>query len=88
MAKLTLSGTPSFVKSDRWQRFSSSVNDHLPIRNLHWKSAARPSIRTIQQLNAATIPFDSQQLDAQTTWLIFENPLLNIYAVLCDVSSL
>lgn len=88
MAKVTLSGTPSFVESNQWPQFVSAIEEHLPLQNLHWKSATRPSIRTIHQLSIALCSFDSSVLDVRPESLILDHPVLNIYALACEVSSI
>lgn len=88
MAQVTLSGTPSFVQSSQWNHFLSAVELHVPLQNLHWKSATRPSIRTIQQLEITLSSLDSSTLDARPQSLILDSPLLHVYVLTCDVSCL
>lgn len=87
MAKVTLSGTPSFVEGDQWAHFTSALAECLPLRSLHWKSSSRPSIRTVQELDASLI-YKTSHDDCGARATILDTPLLNIYVTTCDVELL
>jgi hypothetical protein len=75
---------------DLWDQLRSAIAAQLPLRNLHWKSASRSSIRTVQELPINLVPFDSvlgeHASQIPGSWL--ERPLLNFYVLTCDVGSM
>jgi len=87
---VTYAASPNLQsQTDLWDQLRSAIVAQLPLRNLHWKSASRPSIRTVQELNINLVPFDSVPGEHTSqipgSWL--ERPLLNFYVLTCDVSS-
>ncbi|KAF8315573.1 hypothetical protein DL93DRAFT_2166546 [Clavulina sp. PMI_390] len=80
MATVTVSGTPSLTA--QWSQLLSSLQYHLPLQSLHWKTASRPSIRTIPQLDISLIPFDGFAYSPHP--LILDNTLAHVYFIHCD----
>ena len=85
---VTYAASPNLQsQTDLWDQLRSAIAVQLPLRNLHWKSASRSSIRTVQELHINLVPFDSvpgehaSQIPA--SWL--ERPLLNFYVLTCEV---
>jgi|ERR1700722_12040570 len=85
---ITYSAPSSFQASESWIRIRAALASQLPLRNIHWKSASRPSIRTIQNLNVTLIPLEALR-DEHTSQIpvsLLERPLLNIHIVICEVN--
>ena len=85
---MTYAASPNLQsQSDLWDQLRSAIVAQLPLRNLHWKSASRSAIRTVQELPINLVPFDSVPGEHVSqipgNWL--ERPLLNFYVVTCDV---
>ncbi|THH18490.1 hypothetical protein EW146_g2511 [Bondarzewia mesenterica] len=85
-ALVTYAAPLSFLSSDHWQQIQIGLASHLPLRNLHWKPATRPSIRTIQELELKLVALDSvrDELTSQVPSTLLEKPLLNLYVVICE----
>ena len=85
---VSYASTQSLQSSENWKHFQSSLFSQLPLRSLHWKSAAKPSIRTIQELGISLVPLEGfrDELTSQIPTIILEKPFLNILIVVCDVS--
>lgn len=85
---VTYSGPLTFLQSDHWKQFHAALQSQLPLRNLHWKSSLRPSIRTIQELDLSLVALDSTRDEhtSQVPTTLLERPLLNVYIVICEVS--
>ncbi|KAF8559837.1 hypothetical protein OG21DRAFT_1453301 [Imleria badia] len=84
----TFAAPPSFQSSDSCKQVIAALRSQLPLRSIHWKSASRPSIRTIQELEVTLVPLDSlrDELTSQVPLTLLEKPLLNLYVVACEVS--
>jgi trafficking protein particle complex subunit 10 len=84
---VTYAAPKSFQLSDNWKQVQSALRSQLPLRNIHWKSASRPSIRTIQELDIDLVPLDTIRGEntSQIPVTLLEKPLLNIYIVTCEV---
>jgi len=84
---VTYTAPHSFQLSDSWKQVQSALRSQLPLRNIHWKSASRPSIRTIQELDIDLVPLDTTRGEntSQIPVTLLEKPLLNIYIVTCEV---
>lgn len=83
---ITYSAPLTLLQSDSFQQIHTALNTQLPLRNLHWKSASRASVRTIQELDVDLAPLDSVR-DGHTSQVpssFLARPLLNIYFVICD----
>ncbi|THU92186.1 hypothetical protein K435DRAFT_829706 [Dendrothele bispora CBS 962.96] len=87
---VSYAGLPSFLLSSNWDQFKQTLLAQLPLRNIHWKSASRTSIRTIQELDVSLVPLDSirDELTSQVPTSILEKPLLNLYIVTCENADL
>ena len=88
---VTYAASPNLQsQTDLWDQLRAAIAAQLPLRNLHWKSASRPAIRTVQELHINLVPFDSVSgepaLQIPGSWL--EKPLLNFYVLTCDVRSM
>jgi hypothetical protein len=86
---VTFSAPSSFLSSDNWRQFYAALLSQLPLRNIHWKSASRPSLRTIQELDVTLVPVDTLRDEhaSQVPATLLEKPLLNIYIVTCEVNA-
>jgi len=77
-------------QNDLWDQLQSAIAAQLPLRNLHWKSASRSAIRTVQELPINLVSFDSVPGEHTSqipgSWL--ERPLLNFYVLTCEVRSI
>lgn len=87
-ATITYSAPPSFLASEHWKQVLAALQAQLPLRNLHWKSVSRPTIRTIQELDVNLVAADAvrDEHTSQIPQTILERPLLNAYIVVCEVS--
>lgn len=77
----------------------NSLNTQLPLRNLHWKTTTRPTIRTIQECDLRFINLiDAQSRGDVVNWIAPEEvefgnlfsqcPLIHICLIECEVSSI
>ncbi|KAF7322882.1 hypothetical protein HMN09_00067600 [Mycena chlorophos] len=87
---VSYSGVQSYLASPHWDTVHTALLAQLPLRNIHWKSANRTSLRTIQELNIALVPLESlrDEHTSQVPATLLEKPFLNIYIVTCDDSDL
>lgn len=87
-ATITYTATASFLSTDHWKQVHAALLCQLPLRNLHWKSSTRPTIRTIQELNVNFVPAEAvrDEHTSQIPQSLLERPLLNAYVVICEVS--
>ncbi|KAJ7063184.1 trafficking protein particle complex subunit 10 [Mycena amicta] len=87
---VSYAGVQTYLASAHWDQVHTALLAQLPLRNIHWKSASRPSIRTIQELNIALVPLESlrDEHTSQIPATLLEKPFLNIYIVTCDDSDL
>lgn len=85
---ITYTAPSSFLSTDHWKQVHAALQSQLPLRNLHWKSASRPTLRTIQQLGVNLVAVDAlrDEHTSQVPQTILEKPLLNAYIVVCEVS--
>ena len=85
---VTYTAPATFLATDHWKQAHAALLSQLPLRNLHWKSASRPNIRTIQELDVNLVAADAKQTDptSQIPQTVLEKPLLSAYIVVCDVS--
>ncbi|KAG5639493.1 hypothetical protein H0H81_000633 [Sphagnurus paluster] len=82
---VSYSAAPSILLSSKWEQVQTALISLLPLRNIHWKSPARTSIRTIQELEVDLVPLDTPRDEhTQIPVSILEKPLLNIYIVVCQ----
>ncbi|KAJ4488048.1 trafficking protein particle complex subunit 10 [Lentinula aciculospora] len=87
---VSYSSTKSFLSSSSWTQILQTLNSHLPLRNIHWKSASRPSIRTIHELDVTLVNLDTirDEHTSQIPTTLLERPLLNIYVITCENNDL
>ncbi|KAJ9107506.1 hypothetical protein QFC21_000962 [Naganishia friedmannii] len=75
----------------------NSLNTQLPLRNLHWKTLSRPTIRTVQECDVRFIGLiDAQSKGYASDWiapseieygsLLSQSPLIHIAFVECEDS--
>jgi hypothetical protein len=77
---------PSFVATPNWTKVYASILGQLPLRNLHWKTNVKGSVKTIQELEAALVSFESlREEHTQVPVTLLEKPLLHVYIVYCEV---
>ncbi|PFH52452.1 hypothetical protein AMATHDRAFT_74243 [Amanita thiersii Skay4041] len=83
---VTYAAPPAFLASASWKQIQYSLLDQLPLRNIHWKSVAHSSLKTIQELSFTLVQLESvrDELASQIPATLLEKPLLNIYVVTCD----
>ncbi|KAJ6630673.1 trafficking protein particle complex subunit 10 [Mycena sp. CBHHK59/15] len=83
---VSYSAAQAFLTSGSWDQIHTAILEQLPLRNIHWKSASRPSIRTIQELDIALVPLESlrDEHTSQIPATLLEKPFLNIYIVTCE----
>lgn len=69
-----------------WGLIQEDFTAHLPLRNLHWKSATRP-LRSIQSLDVEMRQYDpaADEQPHQMPISLLERPYLNIMLVKCEV---
>lgn len=86
--KVTFSGPILFLASGQWTHTFTSLKERLPLRNLHWRSVSRPSVRSVQELDVELVSLESvrDEPSSQIPTTLLERPLLNIYFVTCEVS--
>ena len=75
-----------FLSSDQWTHIHRAIAAHLPLRNLHWKTPSRPSIRTIQELDVSLVAFETlrDEHTSQVPTSLLDRPLVNVYVVTCE----
>lgn len=85
---ITYNAPPTFLASEHWKQVYAALLSQLPLRNLHWKSASRPAIQTIQELEVNFVSAEAKRDEhtSQIPQTVLEKPLLNLYFVVCDVS--
>ena len=92
---VTYSTTPTLLRHLPF--ILNSLNTQLPLRNLHWKTLSRPTIRTIQECDLRFIGLiDAQSKGDVSNWvapseveygsLLSQSPLIHIAFVECEVS--
>ncbi|KAG1827035.1 trafficking protein particle complex subunit 10 [Suillus subaureus] len=83
---VTYSAPVSFLASESWRQVLGALQSQLPLRSIHWKSASRPNLKTIQELELTLVPLDSlrDEHTSQVPVTLLEKPLLNLYVVTCE----
>ncbi|KAG6376390.1 trafficking protein particle complex subunit 10 [Boletus reticuloceps] len=81
---LTFAAAPQ--SSESCKQVIAALRSQLPLRSIHWRSASRPSIRTIQELEVTLVALDSlrDELTSQVPLTLLEKPLLNLLVVTCE----
>ncbi|KAG2116743.1 uncharacterized protein F5147DRAFT_743305 [Suillus discolor] len=87
---VTYSAPVSFLASENWKQVLAALQSQLPLRSIHWKSASRPNLKTIQELELTLVPLDSlrDEHTSQVPLTLLEKPLLNLYVVTCEDNDL
>ncbi|KAF7338390.1 hypothetical protein MVEN_02064700 [Mycena venus] len=87
---VSYSGAQAFLSSGSWDQIHTALLAQLPLRNIHWKSPSRPSIRTIQELDISLVPLESlrDEHTSQIPATLLEKPFLNMYIVTCEDTDL
>ncbi|KAG1756516.1 trafficking protein particle complex subunit 10 [Suillus paluster] len=87
---VTYSAPVSFLASESWRQVLAALQSQLPLRSIHWKSASRPNLKTIQELDLTLVPLDSlrDEHTSQVPVTLLEKPLLNLYVVTCEDNDL
>ncbi|CAG8441735.1 2761_t:CDS:10 [Diversispora eburnea] len=77
--------TVTYFDDEIWLSVADAFKSHLPIRNLHWKSA-KGTLRNINALDIEMKRFspDSTEKQHMMPETLLENPYLNLYFVNCD----
>ncbi|EKM55480.1 uncharacterized protein PHACADRAFT_143869 [Phanerochaete carnosa HHB-10118-sp] len=85
-ATITYTAPPSFLSTGLWKQVHIALQAQVPLRNLHWKSTSRPTIRTIQELYVNLVAVDAlrDEHTSQVPQTILEKPLLNAYIIMCE----
>ncbi|KIJ16879.1 hypothetical protein PAXINDRAFT_162498 [Paxillus involutus ATCC 200175] len=83
---VTFAAPPSSQSPDSCKQVIAALRSQLPLRSIHWKSASRPSIRTIQELEVTLVALDSlrDEHTSQVPVTLIDKPLLNLYVVACE----
>ncbi|KAI0797709.1 trafficking protein particle complex subunit 10 [Abortiporus biennis] len=83
---ITYNAPPSFISSEHWRQVYAAFLSQLPLRNLHWKPASRPTLRTIQELDINLVYAETlrDEHTSQIPQTVLEKPLLSAYFVVCD----
>lgn len=69
------------------QHAISGIGSQLPLRNLHWKSSSRTSLRTIQELEVDLLELgEVPSTKDHVAGSLLESPLVNLCLIVCDVS--
>ncbi|TYJ56733.1 hypothetical protein B9479_002503 [Cryptococcus floricola] len=60
------------------------IRAHLPLRNLHWKSSSRTSLRTIQEVDINLIDLGEASSIRDNNGSVLDAPLVNLCLVVCE----
>lgn len=79
-----------FLASDQWIQIRTALDAHLPLRNLHWRSPTRTSIRTIQELDIDLINLEAIRDEgaSQIPTSLLDRPFMNLFIFACEVGHL
>ena len=93
---VTYSSTPQLQRHVPF--ILNSLNTQLPLRNLHWKTTTRPTIRTIQECDLRFVNLIDAQSRGDVNWIAPEEvefgnlfsqcPLIHICLIECEVSGI
>lgn len=85
---VSYSAQQPFLSSPNWKHLHNALLVQLPLHNIHWKSASRTSIRTIQELDITLVQLDKlrDEHTSQIPVTLLDKPLLHIYIVTCEAS--
>ncbi|WVQ80318.1 hypothetical protein IAT38_002423 [Cryptococcus sp. DSM 104549] len=82
----TLHPSPSTPSSTSpiLQNAIAGIRAHLPLRNLHWKSSSRTSLRTIQEVDVELVELGEVTGRREGAGGVLEMPLVNMCLVVCE----
>ncbi|WVQ93773.1 hypothetical protein IAU59_000851 [Kwoniella sp. CBS 9459] len=67
------------------QNAIAGIRAHLPLRNLHWKSSTRTSLRTIQEVDVRLVELgEVNSVRDSVGSSVLEAPLVNLCLVVCE----
>lgn len=73
--------------SPELQAAVDGVSAQFPLRNLHWKSSTRPTLRTMQEVDVRLVDLKDVPPGKDTVaGSVLESPLVHVCFVCCDVS--
>lgn len=83
----TLHPTPSPASSSSsvLHNAVAGIKAHLPLRNLHWKSSSRTSLRTIQEVDIDLVDLGEVTSLRDKNVSVLDSPLVNMCLVVCEV---
>lgn len=83
----TLHPTPSHASSSSsvLHNAVAGIKAHLPLRNLHWKSSSRTSLRTIQEIDIDIVDLGEATSLRDKNTSVLDLPLVNMCLVVCEV---
>ncbi|TRM61873.1 trafficking protein particle complex subunit 10 [Schizophyllum amplum] len=87
---VSFAGPPLLLASGTWKQITASLEAQLPLRNIHWKPAARSSIRTIQELYVNFMPLGTlrDENTSQVPVTVLDRPLLHMFFIACEDADL
>lgn len=62
----------------------AGIKAHLPLRNLHWKSSSRTSLRTIQEVDIDLVDLGEVTSLRDKNVSVLDSPLVNMCLVVCE----
>lgn len=76
-----------FLNTASWRQVQDALKAQLPLRNIHWKSASRASIKTILELDIKLVNLETlrDEYASQVPATLLEKPLLNLYILFAEV---
>ncbi|OXG20513.1 hypothetical protein C366_02047 [Cryptococcus neoformans Tu401-1] len=82
----TLHPTPSPASSSSsvLHNAVAGIKAHLPLRNLHWKSSSRTSLRTIQEVDIDLMDLGEATSIRDKNVSVLDSPLVNLCLVVCE----
>ncbi|KZO96846.1 hypothetical protein CALVIDRAFT_563489 [Calocera viscosa TUFC12733] len=85
-ASLTYTAPPALISQTSFPHLLTAFRLHLPLHNLHWKSASHATLRTVQELQIDLLPLEEvrDEQASQVPVSLLERPLGNLYFVQCD----
>ncbi|KAJ3509402.1 hypothetical protein NLJ89_g5241 [Agrocybe chaxingu] len=87
---ISYAAPPLFLASPNWVKVHATLLAQLPLRNLHWKSVTKASVRTIQELDVTLVSFDSlrDETTSQIPVTLLEKPMMHLFILHCEDNDL
>ncbi|CAA7265369.1 unnamed protein product [Cyclocybe aegerita] len=87
---ISYAAPPIFLASPNWNKVHATLLAQLPLRNLHWKSASKASVRTIQELDVTLVSLDSlrDETTSQIPVTLLEKPMMHLFILHCEDNDL